>query len=131
LINMPHKIYIKAGNIELEGILNDTPTARLIWEKLPIESSGNLWGEEIYFSIPVSSDLEKTARDTVERGELAYWPTGKAFCIFFGPTPLSEDDEIVSSDKVNIVGRIIGDPAKLKEFEDGDFIILSRGGLTQ
>jgi len=129
---MPHKIYIKAGNIELEGILNDTPTAQLIWERLPIESSGNLWGEEIYFSIPVSSELDKTARDTVERGELAYWPIGKAFCIFFGPTPLSEgEDEIVCADNVNIVGRIIGDPAKLKKFEDGDFIIISRGGLTQ
>ncbi|MEW5803386.1 MAG: cyclophilin-like fold protein [bacterium] len=128
---MPHKIHIKAGDIELEGILNDTPTARLIWERLPIESSGNLWGEEIYFSIPINSELDKTARDTVDRGELAYWPIGKAFCIFFGPTPLTEGDEIVSADKVNIVGRIIGDPSKLKEFEDGDFIILSRGGSTQ
>ncbi|MCL6584769.1 MAG: hypothetical protein K6U11_14210 [bacterium] len=128
---MSHKINIKVGNIELEGILNDTPTAKLIWERLPIESSGNLWGEEIYFSIPVSSELDKTARDTVEVGELGYWPTGKALCIFFGPTPLSEGNEIISADKVNIVGRIIGDISRLKEFEDGDFITLSRGGSSQ
>ncbi|MEW6379837.1 MAG: cyclophilin-like fold protein [bacterium] len=128
---MPHKIHIKAGNIELEGTLNDTPTAKLIWERLPIESSGNLWGGEIYFMIPISSELDKTARDTVEIGELGYWPTGKALCIFFGPTPLSEGNEIVSADKVNIVGRITGDPTRLREFEDGDFITLSRGGLTQ
>jgi hypothetical protein len=127
---MPHKIYIKAGDVELEGILNDSPTARLIWEKLPIESSGNLWGEEIYFSIPVTSDLDKSARETVEIGEIGYWPTGQAFCIFFGPTPLSKGDEIVSASQINIVGRITGDPTKLRTFEDGDFITLSREGVT-
>ena len=127
---MPLKIVIKAGNIELEGILNDSPTAKLIWEKLPIESSGNLWGNEIYFSIPVSSEFDNTAREIVELGDIGYWPTGKAFCIFFGPTPLSEGDEIVPASQVNIVGRIIGDPTKLKEFEDGDFITLLPGGST-
>lgn len=129
---MPHKICIKAGDIEVKGVLNDSLTAKLIWEKLPIESSGNLWGDEIYFSIPISSELDETARDKVKLGDLGYWPTGKAFCIFFGSTPLSEGDEIVPAGEVNIIGRLSDDPNKLKGFEDGDFVTLSRigGDLT-
>ena len=123
---MPYNICIKAGDIELKGILNDSPTAKLIWAKLPIESSGNLWGDEIYFSIPVSSEIDDDARDRVNLGDLAYWPIGKAFCIFFGPTPLSRGEEIVPAGRVNIVGHLTDDPLKLKSYEDGDFITIVR-----
>ena len=125
---MPYDISIKVGDIEVNGVLNDSLTARLIWESLPIESPGNLWGNEIYFSIPVNSELDETAREVVELGDLGYWPTGRAFCIFFGPTPLSEDDEIVPASNVNIVGRLAGDLSKLKGFKDGDFVTISRAG---
>lgn len=126
---MAYEITIIAGNIQIPAILNDSATAKLIWEQLPIESSGNLWGEEIYFSIPVNSELDETAREVVELGDIGYWPTGKAMCIFFGPTPLSEGNEIIPASEVNIVGRLTGDPKKLKYFEDGDFITISRGGV--
>ena len=128
---MPYDISIKVGEIEVNAVLNDSLTAKLIWENLPIESSGNLWGNEIYFSIPVNSELDETARDVVELGDLGYWPTGRAFCIFFGPTPLSEDDEIVPASDVNIVGRLTDDLNKLKGFKDGDFVTISRAGGTK
>ena len=127
---MPHKISIKAGEIEVEGILNDSPTVKLILEKLPIESSGNLWGNEIYFSIPVNSESNENLSDRVELGDIGYWPTGKAFCIFFGPTPLSEGEEIVPASEVNIIGRLTDDPNRLKGFKDGDFVVLSHEGVT-
>jgi hypothetical protein len=128
---MPYNISIKVGEIEVNGVLNDSLTAKLIWENLPIESSGNLWGEEIYFSIPVNSELDETARDVVKLGDLGYWPTGRAFCIFFGPTPLSEDDEIVPASDINIVGQLTDDLNKLKGFKDGDFVTISRAGGTK
>ncbi len=51
------------------------------------------WGDEIYFAIPVSLK-EDGPRATVEVGDLGYWPPGRAFCIFFGPTPASRGDEV-------------------------------------
>jgi len=127
---MPQKIFIKVGDITVEGVLNDSPTAKLILEKLPIESSGNLWGNEIYFSIPVSNESDKNLSDKVKLGDIGYWPIGKAFCIFFGPTPLSKsDDEIVPAGEVNIIGCLTDDPKKLKDFKDGDFVVLSQKGI--
>ena len=124
---MPQRIFIKAGDIIVEGVLNDSPVAKLILEKLPIESSGNLWGNEIYFSIPVSTELDENLSDKVELGDIGYWSIGKAFCIFFGPTPLSENDnEIVPAGEVNIIGRLTDDPKKLQDFKDGDFVVLSQ-----
>ena len=57
----------------------------------------------------------KTAKEVVEIGDLGYWPTGKAFCIFFGQTPMSQPDRIVPASAVNIIGKVLGDPAKFKE----------------
>ena len=72
-----------SGNI-IEAGLNDTDTAGKIMEKLPFEGSVSRWGDEIYFSIPVEAGLEN-ATELLEEGDLAFWPPGNAFCIFFGP----------------------------------------------
>jgi hypothetical protein len=88
------KIIIKAGEIEARAELNQSATAMAIWQALPIEGAANTWGEEVYFRIPVSQDLEADARELVELGDLAYWPQGEAFCIFFGATPISGPGEI-------------------------------------
>ena len=109
---MTKKIRIKAGDVEQMAELSDTKTAGLIWDALPIESHANTWGEEIYFSITVSADSENP-KELVEIGDLGYWPPGSAFCIFFGPTPMSIGDEIRPASAVNVVGRLDGDP---KEF---------------
>ena len=116
---MPYNIRIKAGEIELKGVLNDSPTAKLIWTKLPIESSGNLWGDEIYFNIPVEAPPEN-GKSVVESGDIAYWPPGSAFCIFFGPTPMSRGDEIRPASAVNVFGKIDEDPKVFKKVRDGE-----------
>ena len=121
---MSKEIKIKAGNTVVEAILNDSQTAKLIIKELPIEARGNRWGGEIYFSIPVKTGLEEDGRDILEAGELGYWPTGNAFCIFFGPTPASNGDEIRAASNVNIIGKIKGDCSILYEVPDGAEIFI-------
>ena len=112
---MERKIKIIAGNIIAEASLINTSTADAIWNVLPLESKCNLWGDEIYFTVPVSHKLEKEACEIVEKGDLAYWPQGPAFCIFFGPTPISKGDEIRPASAVNVFGKVIGDPTIFKQ----------------
>ena len=111
---MGKKIHIRARAIEAEAELNDTRTAQAIWEILPIEGRANLWGDEIYFSIPLSLELE-TGQELVNIGELGYWPQGNAFCIFFGPTPVSQGDEIRPASPVTVFGKIRGDATIFKK----------------
>ena len=112
---MERKIKIIAGNIIAEASLINTSTADAIWNVLPLESTCNLWGDEIYFTVPLSHKLEKEACEIVEKGDLAYWPQGPAFCIFFGPTPISKGDEIRPASAVNVFGKVIGDPTIFKQ----------------
>jgi hypothetical protein len=107
---MGKKIRILVSDVEVEAELNEAKTAQLIWEALPIERKANLWGEEIYFAIPVKAGLEMGSREVVSAGELGYWPTGHAFCIFFGPTPASRGGEIRAASAVNIIGNVLSDP---------------------
>ncbi len=115
---MPKAIRITAGDVEVRAELNDTETARMIADALPIEGTANTWGDEIYFDIPVSCGPENP-RDVVEMGDLAYWPPGSAFCIFFGPTPASSGDEIRPASAVNVIGKVEGDPTVLKSVPSG------------
>jgi hypothetical protein len=119
---MEKKIKIKAGNVEAEAVLNDSATAKKIWEALPIEARANTWGDEIYFAIPVKAPLEKTAQELVEVGDLGYWPSGNAFCIFFGPTPMSRGNEVRPASAVNVIGRVSGDARVLKKVPSGSKI---------
>jgi hypothetical protein len=116
---MERKIRIHASNVIAEAVLNDSPTAQKIWEILPIEAKGNTWGDEIYFAIPVKAPLEKTAQELVQMGDLGYWPTGNAFCIFFGPTPMSRAEEIRPASAVNVVGKLGGDAKVFKKVASG------------
>ncbi len=106
---MATTITITAGDVQLEAQLNDSPTAAAIAAALPINGNGQRWGKEIYFEIPVTAELESDARDVLNPGELGYWPTGHAFCIFWGPTPASRSDEIRAASPVNIIGTVISD----------------------
>ncbi len=115
---MGNKIRITAGAIEAEAELNETRTAQAIWEVLPIKSRVNLWGDEIYFSIPLSLQLE-TGQEVVSIGDLGYWPDGNAFCIFFGPTPVSQRDEIRPASPITVFGKVIGDAAVFKKVATG------------
>ncbi len=123
---MSKRIKICIGDSVVQGELNESPTALLIWEALPIEGAGNRWGEEIYFAIPVKAELDDTARAVVERGDLGYWPQGHALCIFFGPTPVSRGDEIRPASPVNLVGKIRGNLRVLKEAAEGTMVRLDK-----
>ena len=115
---MGKKILIRAGAIEAAAELNDTGTAQTIWETMPIKGRVNLWGDEIYFSIPLSLELE-AGQELVNMGELGYWPNGNAFCIFFGPTPVSRGDEIRPASPVTVFGKVIGDATVFKKATAG------------
>ena len=117
-----NEIRIATDKIEMLVTLNDAPTAARIWDALPIESTVNTWGQEIYFSIPVQCDLGVEARDRMEVGEIGYWPTGSAFCIFFGKTPASKRDEPRAASPVNPIGRVEGDVKVFRQIRDGDTI---------
>lgn len=117
------KIKIIAGDITLEACLNDTKTAQLVWEALPITGKANLWGDEIYFDIPVEAEPENP-KEIVELGDIAYWPEGNGFCIFFGPTLSSKGNEIRAASPVNVIGKVIGDVKLLKRVRAGTKIII-------
>jgi hypothetical protein len=123
---MEKKIRILVSDLKVEAELSESKTAQMIWEALPIEAKANLWGEEVYFSIPVKTGQEKGAREVVSPGELGYWPPGHAFCIFFGPTPASRGDEIRAASAVNIVGKVLSDPKVFLKVKDGANIILEK-----
>lgn len=121
---MARQIRIRAGQLIMEAELNESPTALAIYEALPLSIPASTWGDEIYFSIPVKQKLDNTAAEIVQVGDLGFWPTGQAFCIFFGRTPVSRGDEIRPASAVNIIGKVIGDARTFKTVNDGDLIEL-------
>lgn len=123
---MAKKIQITAGSIVMKASLYENETAKAIWEELPIEGSAHRWGEEIYFSIPVTLHEAPDGRQEMEVGELGYWPTGSAFCIFFGPTPVSRGSEPRAYSKVNPFGMIDGDASVLSAVKDGEKITVEK-----
>ena len=127
---MPTPIKIIAGDLQLTAELNDSPTANAIRDALPIESRGQRWGEEIYCTIPVDCGIEEDARDILDIGEIAYWPPGRAFCIFFGPTPASAANEPRAASEVNIVGRIDSGAAQLTGAPTDTIIRIEKKPIT-
>jgi hypothetical protein len=122
------EILITAGNISVRAELDDTPTAREILKILPLKGSVHRWGEEIYFSIPLEMGLEPDARQEVETGALGYWPEGPAFCIFFGRTPVSTGANLKAYSPVNVIGKVVQDPAQLKDVPEGAPIAITLSG---
>ena len=121
------RIIIRFTACEVEAELQDTPTGKAIYEVLPFEEKVNRWGDEIYFGVPVQSPLESSAKADVDEGDLAYWPTMPAFCIFFGPTPVSSGKRPRAASPVNVFGRIVDlDQDKLREIADGERVSVDR-----
>jgi hypothetical protein len=118
------KIAITWDKNRLEAELLDTPTARALVAALPIESKANTWGEEVYFEVPVTATLEKDAREVVDPGTVCFWVQGSAVALPFGPTPVSRGDECRLVTRVNILGRILGDPRALKSVRNDIRIVI-------
>ncbi|HJO07212.1 MAG TPA: cyclophilin-like fold protein [Chloroflexota bacterium] len=119
-------IKITMGELELLADLNESDTADAILAALPITGSASTWGDEIYFGIPVVADEEEGARVVVAKGELAYWPPGSAFCIFWGATPVSRSrDEIRAASEVNPLGQLRTVPvAELRAVGMGETVLI-------
>jgi hypothetical protein len=113
------KIVIEVEDLAVPAELKDTATAQKIMQLLPIVGRANVWGEEIYFDIPLQAELEPDARQEVQVGDLGYWPAGPAFCIFFGPTPVSRGNQPRAYSPVNVFGHVVGDARQFKAIAGG------------
>ncbi len=120
------KLKIFVNDIEMEAELENTPTAKAVYEMLPFDGAANRWGDEIYFVVPLRLEAEQDATDIVEVGDVAYWPEGCCFCVFFGKTPESTETEIKAASKVNIFGKLITDAKAFKNVKNGDLIIVEK-----
>lgn len=114
------------GPVEVVLTGENPSTAEAVWSGLPAASRANLWGDEVYFELPLEHPAER-ARAEVDVGDVAWWPAGSCLCLFFGPTPASPGDRPVAASPVNVIGRIRGDPRLLSSVRDGDPISLARG----
>ena len=122
------QVKISAGGVTVTAVLNGSDTAGQLWDALPVTGRVQTWGDEIYFSIPVSAEEEADSQETVEVGAVAYWPPGSALCLFWGPTPMSSPGEIRPASAVNVMGMIEGDPTVLEQVADGTEIVVERSG---
>ncbi len=123
------QITITTGELSLPAELNDSSTAQQLWDHLPVQGRAQTWGDEIYFSIPVAAEPEPEARAELEVGELAYWPMGQAFCIFFGPTPASTDQQPRAYSPVNVLGRVLGDATRFRAVLEGALACVERSAV--
>lgn len=123
---MGYSIKIVTEDIQIRAELNETPTAKAIYNSLPLAAPGNRWGEEIYFDIPVDEPLASDATEEVQVGELGYWPPGKAFCIFFGRTPASAGEEPRAASPVNRIGNALDDVTVLTDVPQGAEVRLEK-----
>ena len=113
------KLRIEAGKTQLTVELRDTPTAKALLEALPFEARAQTWGEEVYFSTPVSAKREADARQVVDAGTACFWCDGNAIALPFGRTPISTDERPKLASPCNIIGRVEGDPKVLGKVRSG------------
>lgn len=122
----PKRIRITVGGVRLEAELKPTKTAGEVYAALPVQAAINTWGEEFYFKLPGVKDYRETATNRVKVGDLAYWGAGQVLAIFFGRTPMSMGADPVPADRVNVIGRIVGDATQLRRVIDSPTIRVER-----
>ena len=113
------RLRISAGKVSIEAELRETPTTRALAEALPFEASAQTWGDEVYFSTPVSAKLEPDAKQIVEPGTVCFWTEGDALALPFGRTPISTDERPKLASRCNVLGTIIGDAKALVGIKAG------------
>jgi uncharacterized protein len=123
----PKRIHITVGGVRLEAELKGTKTAEAVYAALPVQAPINAWGEEFYFKISGVTDYRETATNKVQVGDIAYWGAGQVLAIFFGRTPMSMGSDPVPADRVNVVGRIVGDATQLRRVMEAATITVEQG----
>tara|TARA_B100001971_G_C18033818_1_gene453977 strand:- start:151 stop:528 length:378 start_codon:yes stop_codon:yes gene_type:complete len=123
---LERKIIISTEKLRMEAILVEGSSADIFWNTLPITGRANTWGDEIYFNVNLQMPLDDDASDIVESGDIAFWPPGSAFCIFFGRTPASLGDEVRAASAVNVLGKIDGDERDFRSVPSGEEIRLEQ-----
>jgi len=114
----PKRVKVSAGVVAAHATLNETVAAQRIWDALPLEFRVSTWGDELYGSMPLDVPLENP-QEVVGIGDLAFWPPGHAFCVFFGPTPASVGDEPRAASEVTVFGHIDGDATVFRAVQSG------------
>ena len=122
----PKKIRITVGAVQLEAELKRNKTAEEVFAALPVEASMNIWGEEFYFKVDGVRDYRETATNQVKIGDVAYWGVGQVLAIFFGRTPMSLGPDPVPADRVNVIGRILGDATMFRKVMEASIIRVER-----
>ncbi|TMH29611.1 MAG: hypothetical protein E6H63_06570 [Betaproteobacteria bacterium] len=113
------RVRITAGKLTLEAELRDTPTMRALAEALPFEANAQTWGEEVYFTTPVSATLEPDAKQVVDPGTVCFWTEGDALALPYGRTPISTDERPKLAARCNVLGTLAGDPRALSGIKAG------------
>ena len=116
------KVRFTIDQVTLEGDMNSTELAQHVLKSLPINSNIQTWGDELYFSIPSCGETTDISVETVNKGDIIYWPPGNSGCLFWGPTPISEEGEIRSASPVTVIGKVEGDPTILSNVKNGKSI---------
>ncbi len=124
---MPEQITVRGRQAAITIELNTSDTAAELLKQLPFDARSQIWGDEIYFSSPVDADNAPGDEATVAVADVAYWPPGKAICLFYGPTPISTDDRPVAANPVTVVGRIIDGLEDCRRVGSGEILAIERG----
>jgi len=123
---MKRKIFIKIGSLSLPAELNQSPVAEKIWDLLPIRARTSTWGEEIYFRIPLQTQINQPVTE-VKKGDIGYWPEGACFCLFFGPTPVSTGEKIIPASPVEIIGKLLAEDWEgLKKVRPNQSVVIEK-----
>ena len=123
-----HRIKISIGGVKIEAELKPNRTAQEVFDALPIEAPANQWGEEYYCKVPGVKDHRETATTKVKVGDVAFWGMGEMLALFYGRTPMSIGEDPVPADRVNIIGKILGNINELKQVEGVTTMRIERVG---
>jgi hypothetical protein len=120
------RVRLRTGKLSIEMDLADNATAKALIAALPFEAQAQTWGEEVYFTTPVSAKLEADARQVVEPGTVCFWTQGNALALPFGRTPISTDDKPKLANPCSVLGSIVGDPKQLGAIRPGQQITMEK-----
>jgi uncharacterized protein len=121
------KIRISSGELTMTVALRDTPTSRAVVAAAPFESRAQTWGDEVYFTTPVTAKLEPDAKQIVDPGTVCFWTEGNALALPFGRTPISTDERPKLAARCNVLGTLSGDARELARIRAGSKVVVEKG----